>query len=64
MDESRRQFEEWFRFKYKNDPHMDILLERYNHGTEEEPDFDYYSLAARDAWYWWRASRIAQVRGE
>lgn len=58
-DESRKQFEECFRAKYKNDPDFDILLEQHNHGTEEDPDIDYYSLAARDAWHWWQASRQA-----
>jgi len=64
MNESRKQFEEWFRSKYRSDPQVEMLLEQYNHGTEEEPDYDYYSLSARDAWYWWQTSRIAQARGE
>lgn len=60
MDESRRQFEECFRAKYKNDPDFEILLEQHNHGTEEDPDFDYYFLVTRNAWYWWQASRQTQ----
>ena len=58
-DESRRQFEECFRAKYKNDPDFEILLEQHNYGTEEDPDFDYYFLVTRNAWYWWQASRQA-----
>ena len=58
-DESRRQFEECFRTKYKNDPDFDILLEQHNHGTEDDPDIDYYFLVTRNAWHWWQASRQA-----
>ena len=59
IDESRRQFEAEFRKVYGTDPNIDLLLEQYNHGTDEDPDIGYYSLAARDAWQWWQASRQA-----
>ena len=59
VDESRRQFEAEFRKVYGTDPNIDLLLEQYNHGTDEDPDIGYYSLAARDAWQWWQASRQA-----
>jgi len=57
----RDQFESAFRNLHKNQSErsLDILLEWYNHGTEEEPDWGYYSLAARDAFLWWQASREA-----
>ncbi|OAT32016.1 hypothetical protein M975_1908 [Buttiauxella brennerae ATCC 51605] len=61
VEDSRAQFEAEFRKQYSFDKHLDLLLEMYNHGTDEEPDIDYYSLAARDAWKWWQASRAAIV---
>ena len=61
VEEGRAQFEAEFRKQYSFDKHLDLLLEMYNHGTDEEPDIDYYSLAARDAWKWWQASRAAIV---
>lgn len=59
VEDSRADFEAEFRKQYSFDKHLDLLLEMYNHGTDEEPDIDYYSLAARDAWKWWQASRTA-----
>lgn len=59
--DSRSEFEAEFRKQYAFDKHLDLLLEMYNHGTDEEPEIDYYSLAARDAWKWWQASRAAIV---
>lgn len=59
VEDSRAHFEAEFRKQYSFDKHLDLLLEMYNHGTDEEPDIDYYSLAARDAWKWWQASRAA-----
>lgn len=61
VEDSRADFEAEFRKQYSFDKHLDLLLEMYNHGTDEEPDIDYYSLAARDAWKWWQASRAAIV---
>jgi hypothetical protein len=61
VEDSRADFEAEFRKRYSFDKHLDLLLEMYNHGTDEEPDIDYYSLAARDAWKWWQASRAAIV---
>lgn len=57
----RDQFEKAFRKPHQNqtEKSLDILLEWYNHGTEEEPEWGYYSLAARDAFFWWQASREA-----
>jgi len=57
----REQFEQAFRKLHQNqtEKSLDILLEWHNHGTEEEPEWSYYSLAARDAFFWWQASREA-----
>lgn len=61
VEDSRAHFEAEFRKQYSFDKHLDLLLGMYNHGTDEEPDIDYYSLAARDAWKWWQASRSSVV---
>lgn len=57
--EIRSQFEAEFRQRHSFVPEasMAMMLEQYNFGTDEEPDWGYYSLAARDAWEWWTASR-------
>ncbi|ELI7913345.1 hypothetical protein VYJ29_004342 [Yersinia enterocolitica] len=57
ITKSREEFEAEFRKQYAGQPHIEMLLEMYNHGTDEEPEIDYYSLDARDAWKWWQASR-------
>ncbi|HDL7186370.1 TPA: hypothetical protein PXM64_001023 [Yersinia enterocolitica] len=57
MTKSREEFEAEFRKQHDGQPHIEMLLEMYNHGTDEEPEIDYYSLDARDAWKWWQASR-------
>jgi hypothetical protein len=58
---SREQFEEIFRKAYPNIPqsHKDTMLEWYNHGTDDEPEWGYYSLLARQAFEWWELSRKA-----
>lgn len=63
-DEGRADFEVEFRRVFNVDPKVQMLLELFNHGTDEDPDFDYYSLAARDAWKWWRAGRAAMLQAE
>ena len=57
--ESRSQFEAEFRRRHSFVPEasMAMMLEQYNFGTDEEPEWGYYSLAARDAWEWWQLSR-------
>ncbi|EOI6456200.1 hypothetical protein ACMU59_002918 [Yersinia enterocolitica] len=57
ITKSREAFEEKFRKQHVGDPNVEMLLEMYNHGTDEEPEIDYYSLAARDAWEWWKLGR-------
>ncbi len=57
ITKSREDFEAEFRKQHAGQPHIEMLLEMYNHGTDEEPEIDYYSLDARDAWKWWQASR-------
>ena len=57
ITKSREEFEAEFRKQHAGQPHIEMLLEMYNHGTDEEPEIDYYSLDARDAWKWWQASR-------
>jgi hypothetical protein len=59
--DSRQQFEAEFRKANAADPRCEWLLQMYNHGTDEDPEIDYYSLAARDAWKWWQASRASIV---
>lgn len=61
--ESREQFEAEFRLRHSFVPEasMALMLEQYNFGTEDEPDWGYYSLAARDAWEWWKKSRESLV---
>ncbi|HBE9080238.1 hypothetical protein [Serratia fonticola] len=61
--ESRSQFEAEFRQRHSFVPEasMAMMLEQYNFGTDEEPDWGYYSLAARDAWEWWQKSRESLV---
>ncbi|HDL8447473.1 TPA: hypothetical protein PXR41_004461 [Yersinia enterocolitica] len=49
ITKSREEFEAEFRKQYAGQPHIEMLLEMYNHGTDEEPEIDYYSLDARDA---------------
>lgn len=58
---SRAEFEAEFRKQYAGQPHIEMLLEMYNHGTDDEPEIDYYSLGARDAWKWWQAARESIV---
>lgn len=60
---SREQFEATFRKAYPDIPqsHKDTMLEWYNHGTDDEPDWGYYSLLARQAFEWWALSREALV---
>lgn len=60
---SREQFEATFRKAYPDIPqsHKDTMLEWYNHGTDDEPDWGYYSLLARQAFEWWELSREALV---
>lgn len=57
--DTKAAFETEFRKQHPESNSMDILLEWYNHDTEEEPDWGYYSLAARDAFKWWKLSREA-----
>jgi hypothetical protein len=61
--ESRSAFEAEFRQRHSFVPEasMAMMLEQYNFGTDEEPDWGYYSLAARDAWEWWQKSRESLV---
>lgn len=58
---SREQFEETFRKAYPEIPpsHKDTMLEWYNLGTDDEPDWGYYSPLARQAFDWWQLSREA-----
>ena len=57
MTKSQSDFEAEFRKQHAGQSHIEMLLEMYNHGTDEDPEIDYYSLDARDAWKWWQASR-------
>ncbi|WP_447881019.1 hypothetical protein [Serratia fonticola] len=61
--ESRSQFEAEFKRRHSFVPEASIIamLEQYNFGTDEDPLWGYYSLAARDAWEWWKASRESLV---
>lgn len=61
MMTSREQFEATFRKAYPDIPqlHKDTMLEWYNHGTDDEPEWGYYSLLARQAFEWWELSREA-----
>ena len=63
VDKSREEFEQEYRRARSNlaDRELGLMLEWYNHGDEDEPDWGYYSLDARDAWEWWQASRKALV---
>lgn len=63
MDKLREEFEAEFKRKNCNVPASRIktMLELYNYGTEENPDWDYYSLDARHAFEWWQASRASIV---
>lgn len=58
---SREQFEATFRKAYPDIPqsHKNTMLEWYNHGTDDEPEWGYYSLLARQAFEWWELSREA-----
>ena len=58
---SRAEFEAEFRKQHAGNAYIEMLLKMYNHGTDDEPEIDYYSLAARDAWKWWKASRESLV---
>ena len=60
--ESRSQFEAEFKrqHSYIADD-LEALFKQYNFGTEEEPDYNYHSLAVRDAWEWWQKSRESLV---
>ena len=60
--ESRSQFEAEFkrRHSYIADD-LEALFKQYNFGTDEEPDYNYHSLAVRDAWEWWQKSRESLV---
>lgn len=60
--ESRSQFEAEFkrRHSYLADD-LEALFKQYNFGTDEEPDYNYHSLAVRDAWEWWQKSRESLV---
>ncbi|WP_449489538.1 hypothetical protein [Yersinia pseudotuberculosis] len=57
ITKSQKDFEAEFRKQYAGHSHIEIMLEMHNHGTDEKPEIDYYSLAARNAWKWWQASR-------
>lgn len=57
--DTKAAFEAEFRKQNHESNSLDILLEWYNHGTEKNPDFGYYSLAARQAFKWWCLSRAA-----
>ncbi|WP_447886786.1 hypothetical protein [Serratia fonticola] len=61
--ESRSQFEAEFKRRHCDMPasRMNALLRIHNFGTEEDPEMDYYSLEARDAWEWWQKSRESLV---
>ncbi len=61
--ESRSQFEAEFKRRHSFVPadSMAMMLEQYNFGTDDAPDWGYYSLAARDAWEWWQKSRESLV---
>ncbi|TXE64821.1 hypothetical protein [Serratia nematodiphila] len=63
MDKLREEFEAEFKRRNCNVPASRIktMLELYNYGTEENPDWDYYSLDARHAFEWWQASRASIV---
>lgn len=63
MDKLREEFEAEFKRRNCNVPASRIktMLELYNYGTEENPDWDYYSLDARHAFEWWKASRASIV---
>lgn len=60
--ESRAAFEAEFkrRHSYIADD-LEALFKQYNFGTDDEPDYNYYSLAVRDAWEWWQSSRESLV---
>ncbi len=57
ITKSREAFEAEFRKQHAGNRYIEMLLKMYNHGTDEDPEIDYYSLAARTAWKWWQASR-------
>lgn len=60
--ESRSQFEAEFRRRHSYiADDLEALFKQYNFGTDEEPDYNYHSLAVRDAWEWWKASRESLV---
>ncbi|HGM5304208.1 TPA: hypothetical protein ACKP17_000382 [Serratia marcescens] len=63
MDKLREEFEAEFKRRNCNVPASRIktMLQLYNYGTEENPDWDYYSLDARHAFEWWQASRASIV---
>ncbi|WP_019210848.1 hypothetical protein [Yersinia massiliensis] len=61
ITKSREEFEAEFRKQHAGNAYIEMLLKMYNHGTDEDPEIDYYSLAARDAWKWWKASRESLV---
>ncbi|WP_186366850.1 hypothetical protein [Yersinia aleksiciae] len=61
ITKSREAFEAEFRKQHAVQPHVEMLLEMYNHGADDEPEIDYYSLNARNAWKWWQASRESIV---
>jgi hypothetical protein len=61
ITKSREEFEAEFRKQHAGNAYIEMLLKMYNHGTDEDPEIDYYSLAARDAWKWWQASRESLV---
>ncbi len=58
---SREQFEMIFRNTHSYEPKCSLerMLRPYNFGTDDCPQFDYYSLEARTAWEWWQRSREA-----
>jgi hypothetical protein len=61
--ESRKQFEAEFKRRHCDisASRMNTLLKIHNFGTDEDPDMDYYSLRARDAWEWWQKGRESLV---
>ncbi|OCJ30598.1 hypothetical protein [Serratia sp. 14-2641] len=61
--ESRSQFEAEFKRRHGDIPEsrMSALLRIHNFGTDEDPELDYYSLRARDAWEWWQKGRESLV---
>ncbi|MEX2986845.1 hypothetical protein [Serratia fonticola] len=61
--ESRSQFEAEFKRRHSDMPasRMNALLRIHNFGTDEDPELDYYSLRARDAWEWWQKGRESLV---